>query len=64
MTKKQYCEQNNVEMDRVFDMVFGEGGGILPTASAFTGYIAEIKEDCLVCTNDKLGVFNKKILIV
>ena len=61
MTKKQYCEQNNVEIDRVFDMVFGEGGGILPTASAFTGYIAEIKEDCLVCTNDKLGVFNKEI---
>ena len=42
-------------------MVLGEGGGILPTVSAFTGYMAEIKDDCLVCTNDKLGVSQKEI---
>ena len=61
MTFKQYCEQNNLDQNKVFNMVLGEGGGILPTVTAFTGYMVEIKDDCLVCTNDKLNVFQKEI---
>ena len=61
MTLKRYCEQNGLDPNKVFNMVLAEGGGILPTVTAFTGYIAEIKDDCLVCTNDKLNVFNKEI---
>lgn len=61
LTVKKYCEERNLDPHKVFDMVLGEGGGILPTATAFTGYIAEIKDDCLVFTNDKLNVFNKEI---
>ena len=61
MTLKQYCEQNNLDQNKVFDMVLARGGGILPTVTAFTGYIAEIRDECLVCTNDKLKVFKKEI---
>lgn len=61
MTLKQYCEQNNLSEDKVFDLVLAEGGDILPTVTAFTGYVAEIGEDSLVCTNEKLGVVKKEI---
>ena len=61
MTLKQYCEQNNLDQNKVFNMVLARGGDILPTVIAFTGYIAEIRDECLVCTNDKLNVFNKEI---
>ena len=61
MTLKQYCEQNNLDQNKVFNMVLARGGDILPTVSDFTGYIAEIRDECLVCTNDKLNVFNKEI---
>ncbi len=61
MTFKRYCEQNNLDQDKVFKMVLAEGGDILPTANAYTGYMAEIKDDCLVCTNDRLNVFRKEI---
>ena len=62
MTIKQYCEQNNLDPDKVFNMVVGEGGGILPTKTSFTGYITEIHDDRLVCSNDKLEVLRKEIL--
>ena len=61
MTLKQYCEKNNLELNKVFDLVLAEGGDILPTVTAFTGYVAEIREDRLLCTNEKLGVYKKEI---
>ena len=61
MTVKKYCEENNLDPNRVFDMVLGESGSILPKARGFTGYIAEIKDDCLDCNNDKFGVSHKEI---
>ena len=61
MTVKKYCEENNLDPNKVFDMVLGESGSILPKARGFTGYIVEIKDSCLSCTNDKFNVFNKEI---
>ena len=61
MTLKKYCEENNLDPNKVFDMVLGESGSILPKARGFTGYIVEIKDNCLSCTNDKFNVFNKEI---
>ena len=61
MTVKKYCEENNLDANKVFDMVLGESGSILPKARGFTGYIVEIKDNCLSCTNDKFNVFNKEI---
>ena len=60
-TLKKYCEENNLDPNKVFDMVLGESGSILPKARGFTGYIVEIKDDCLDCTNDKFGVIHKEI---
>ena len=60
MTLKQYCEQNNLDQNKVFNMVLARGGDILPTVTAFTGYIAEIRDECLVCTNDKLKLKYQK----
>lgn len=54
-TMKTYCEENNLDIDKVFDMVVGEGGGILP-ARGYTGYFAEITDTSIICTNDKLEV--------
>ena len=61
MDLKQYCADNNVSPDKVFNMVLGESGSILPKARGFTGYIAEIKDDCLDCSNDHFGVSHKEI---
>ena len=61
MTLKQYCEQNNLDQNRVFEMALARGAGILPTVTAFTGYMTEIEDDRIVCTNDKLNVFKKEI---
>ena len=61
LTVKRYCEENKIDENRVFNMVLGESGSILPKARGYTGYIAEIKDDCIDCTNDKFGVFHKEI---
>ena len=61
MTLKRYCEQNNLDQNRVFEMVLARGAGILPTITAFTGYMTEIEDDRIVCTNDKLNVFKREI---
>ncbi len=37
-------------------MIIGEGGGILPQKVGMQGYIAEITETSVICTNDKLKV--------
>ena len=61
MTLKRYCEQNNLDQNKVFEMVLARGAGILPTVTAFTGYMTEIEDDRIVCTNDKLNVFKRDI---
>ena len=61
MTLKQYCEEKNLDPGKVFSMVLGESGNLLPKAISFTGYIAEMKDDCLEFTNEKFGVFGKQI---
>ena len=61
MTLKRYCEQNKLDQNRVFEMVLARGAGILPTVTAFTGYMTEIEDDRIVCTNDKLNVFKREI---
>ena len=61
MTLKRYCEQNNSDQNRVFEMALARGAGILPTVTAFTGYMTEIEDDRIVCTNDKLNVFKREI---
>ena len=54
-TVKTYCEENGLDIDKVFDMVVGHGGDILP-ARGYTGYFTEITDTSIICTNDKLGV--------
>lgn len=61
MNIKKYCEQNGLDPERVFPMALARGAGILPTVTAFTSYMTEIKDDCIVCTNEKLKVFHKEI---
>lgn len=56
LTIKQFAEANNLPVERVFSLVLGEGGGILPQARGYTGYFAEITDTSMICTNDKLGV--------
>jgi len=55
-TLKKYCEENGLDVNKVFDMVLGESEGILPKARGYTGYFAEITDTSLICTNDVLGV--------
>ena len=55
-TVKKYCEENGLDANKVFDMVVGQGGNILPQKGGYTGYIAEIADTSVICTNDKLGV--------
>ena len=54
LTKKKFAEQNGLDPNKVFELVLGQAG-LLPCRS-FTGYMAEITESSLICTNDKLGV--------
>ena len=63
MSLKEYSEANGIPVEKLFNMVVGEGGNILPTKGGFTGYIAEIRESSIVCVNDKLNV-NKEIPIL
>ncbi len=55
-TLKNYCDENNLDINKVFEMVVGHGGGILPQKGGYTGYFAEITDTSIICTNDKLGV--------
>ncbi len=61
MTLKQYCEQNNLDQNKIFNAVFGECSDILPKAVNYTGYIVEIKDYCLDFNNDKFGISHKEI---
>ena len=55
MSMKKYCQKYGKDENKVFEMVLGEGGGILPCPSSFTGYAAEIEDDAVICVNDKLN---------
>ncbi len=55
-TLKKYCEKNGLDENKTFNMIIGEGGGILPQRVAMQGYFAEITETSVICTNDKLKV--------
>ena len=55
MSFKKICEEKGLDLDRAFEMVLGEGGGILPTKTAFTGYITEITDTSIICENTKLN---------
>ncbi len=61
MSLKKYCEENGLDESRVLNIVFGESGSILPKAVGFTGYIVEIRNECLDFTNDKFGIFHKEL---
>lgn len=54
MSHKSFCEAHNLDPNKVYELVLGEGGNILPCPSGFTGYMAEITDDALICMNDKL----------
>ena len=58
---KKYCEKNGLDTNKAFNMIVGQGGGILPQRIAMQGYIAEITDTSLICYNDKLKV-KKEIL--
>ena len=51
---KKYCEENGLDESKVFNMVVGHGGGILPQAMGYTGYFTEITDGSIICTNEKL----------
>lgn len=53
---KAYCEKNGLDENKTFNMVVGEGGGILPQKISMQGYIAEITDTSVICSNDKLNV--------
>lgn len=55
-TIKKFCEENNLDSNRVFEMVLGESEGILPKARGYTGYFAEITDSGIICTNDTFEV--------
>ena len=55
-TIKKFCEDNNLDSNRVFEMVLGESEGVLPKARGYTGYFAEITDSGIICTNDTFEV--------
>ncbi len=56
MSLKKYCEEHGLDINKVFTMVMGNGGDILPCPNAYTGYVAEITDESLICRNEKLNV--------
>lgn len=53
---KNYCKKHGLDATKTFNMVVGKGGGILPQRVGFQGYIAEITDTSIICSNDKLKV--------
>lgn len=62
MNFKEYIAQNNISPDRALSPVVGHGGAILPQATGFTGYFAELTDTGIIFTNDKLNVAKKEVL--
>jgi len=59
-TLKKHCEKNGLDESKTFNMIIGNGGNILPQKMGMTGYIAEITDTSIICSNDKLK-FKKEI---
>ena len=55
-TKKQFCEQNGIDPEKVLEFVVGHGGSILPQKVGFQGYFGELTDTSIIFTNDVLGV--------
>ena len=53
---KKYCEKNGLDESKTFNMIVGHGGAILPQKVGMQGYIAEITDTSIICSNDKLKV--------
>lgn len=60
-TKKQFCEQNGIDSEKVLEFVVGQGGSILPQKISFQGYFGELTENSIIFTNDVLEV-KKEVL--
>ncbi len=60
-TLKKYCEKNGLDENKMLSIIIGNGGGILPQTVGMQGYLAEITDASIICTNDKLQV-KKEIL--
>lgn len=60
MSLEKYCAENNLDINKTFNMILGDGGSILPCPASFTGYMTEITEDAVICRNEALNV-NKEI---
>ena len=56
MSLEKFCMENNLDISKTFNMIMGDGGTILPCPTSFTSYIAEITEDSVICSNDKLNI--------
>lgn len=54
MSLKKICEEKGIDINKAFDLVLGEGGGILPTKTAFTSYFTEITDTSIICENTRL----------
>ena len=55
-TLKKYCEANNLDLNKVFEMTVSGDEGVLAERGGFTGYFAEITDTSIICTNEKLGI--------
>lgn len=55
MSVAKYCKENNLDESKVLCLVMGNGGDILPCPVGFTGYMTEIKENSIICRNEKLN---------
>ncbi|MBQ9779368.1 MAG: hypothetical protein IJW00_00305 [Clostridia bacterium] len=56
MSFESYCKENNLDVNKVFTLVMGDGGSILPCPMGFTSYMGEITDTSLICRHDKLNV--------
>ena len=53
---KKYCEKNGLDESKTFNIIVGNGGGILPQKVGMQGYVAQITDTSIICSNDKLKV--------
>ena len=56
MTLKTYCEQNQLDPEKVLSFVIGQGGSILPQRVGMQGYIGVLTDTSIVFENDVLQV--------
>ena len=55
-TIRNFCEENQLDINCVFEMVLGESEGLLPKARGYTGYFAVITDSAIICQNDHFEV--------